>query len=272
MENSYSQREYRKDYEKSKTIYRTPLDMLQVTRAKKSQEIASAMDYKHILHNCSYPPDSINMDLAKEAYALQSDVEYKADYNSWMKGCGWVPFGSLEMGKAKRASDTLNEHTKPEEKNFFTSTTCQPTCPSSSRLKLMPTVSMRICTKTGLKDLSKKGYDLRTDTIPIRASKAAWQAASEVQYKKDYENTKGKMVGFQSLQDDPKLVHYMNVVKIQSDREYKKDYEKTKTKYNTPHDVFNVVVAKKAQDVASNVNYKHTLHHYTYLPDAMDLE
>ncbi|XP_072659860.1 nebulin-related-anchoring protein-like isoform X2 [Canis lupus baileyi] len=83
--------------------------MLQVTRAKKSQEIASAMDYKHILHNCSYPPDSINVDLAKEAYALQSDVEYKADYNSWMKGCGWVPFGSLEMGKAKRASDTLNE-------------------------------------------------------------------------------------------------------------------------------------------------------------------
>ena len=74
MENSYSQREYRKDYEKSKTIYRTPLDMLQVTRAKKSQEIASDVDYKHILHNCSYPPDSINVDLAKEAYALQSDV------------------------------------------------------------------------------------------------------------------------------------------------------------------------------------------------------
>lgn len=70
----FLQREYRKDYEKSKTIYTAPLDMLQVTQAKKSQEIASDVDYKHVLHNYSYPPDSINLDLAKKAYALQSDV------------------------------------------------------------------------------------------------------------------------------------------------------------------------------------------------------
>lgn len=42
-------------------------------------------------------------------FLLVLQVEYKADYNSWMKGCGWVPFGSLEMEKAKRASDILNE-------------------------------------------------------------------------------------------------------------------------------------------------------------------
>lgn len=71
---SYLQREYRKDYEKSKTIYTAPLDMLPVTQAKKSQAIASGVDYKHLIHNYSYPPDSINVDLAKKAYALQSDV------------------------------------------------------------------------------------------------------------------------------------------------------------------------------------------------------
>lgn len=59
---------------------------------------------------------------------------------------------------------------------------------------------------------------------------------------------------------------------MQSEREYKKDYEKTKTKYNIPLDMFNVVGAKKAQEIASNANYKNPLHHYTYLPDAMSVE
>nr|XP_030708652.1 nebulin [Globicephala melas] len=301
-----SDHEYRKNYEKSKNIYTAPLDMLQVTQAKKSQAIASDVDYKHLLHNYSCPPDSINMDLAKKAYALQSDVQYKADYNSWMKGCGWVPFGSLEIEKAKRASDILNEKKYRQHPDTlkFTSIEDAPIIVQSKinqaqrsdiaykvkgeeiihKYSLPADVPQFIQAKVNaynisenmykadLKDLSKKGYDLRNDAIPIKAAKVARQAASDVHYKKDYEKAKGKMVGFQSLQDDPKLVHYMKVAKIQSDREYKKDYEKTKTKYNTPHDMFNVVAAKKAQDVASNVNYKHLLHHYTYLPDAMDVE
>lgn len=94
----------------------------------------------------------------------------------------------------------------------------------------------------------------------------------QFQYKKDFERSKGKMVGFQSLQDDPKLVHYMNVAKMQSDRLYRKDYEESKTKYNTPLDMVNVVAAKKAQEIASNTDYKRLVHHYSFLPDAMSVE
>ncbi|EMP38771.1 Nebulin [Chelonia mydas] len=301
-----SDHEYKKGYELSKSRYTAPLDMIPITQAKMSQAIASGIDYKHLLHNYSYPPDSINVELAKKAYSMQSENEYKSDYNSWMKGCGWVPFGSMEAEKAKRATDILNEkkyrqhpdtikYTQIEDEPVIVQAKINQAQRSDILYKakgeaiihnyhLPPDVPQFIQAKVNaynisdnyykmdMEDLKSKGYDLRNDAISIRVAKAARQAASDVHYKKDYELAKGKLVGFQSLQDDPKLVHYMNMAKMQSEREYKKGYEETKAKYNIPLDMVNVVAAKQAQDIASNVNYKQLIHNYTYLPDAMNLE
>ena len=64
----------------------------------------------------------------------------------------------------------------------------------------------------------------------------------------------------------------MKLAKIQSEREYKKAYEKEKTSYQTPLDMLNVILAKKAQALTSDINYKQQIHRYTLPPDAMSVQ
>ncbi|XP_075367808.1 nebulin [Mycteria americana] len=301
-----SEREYKKDYEKTKTKYNIPLDMVNVVGAKKAQEIASNTNYKNLLHHYTYLPDAMNVELTKNMMEIQSDNAYKADYNNWMKGIGWIPIGSLEVEKAKKAGDALNEKKYRQHPDTikFTSVVDSPVMVQAKqnsvqlndklyrssgeevkhKYTLTPDVPQFIQArynaanvsdayyKQGYHDLIAKGNNVSLDAIPITLAKASRNIASDYKYKEAYEKAKGKQVGFRSLQDDPKLVHYMNVAKIQSEREYKKDYEKTKTNYHTPPDMYSIQAAKQSQDVASNAHYKNLIHHYTYLPDAMDVE
>ncbi|KAL4688571.1 hypothetical protein H8959_004823, partial [Pygathrix nigripes] len=301
-----SDREYKKDYEKTKTKYNTPHDMFNVVAAKKAQDVISNVNYKHSLHHYTYLPDAMDLELSKNMMQIQSDNVYKEDYNNWMKGIGWIPIGSLDVEKVKKAGDALNEKKYRQHPDTlkFTSIvdspvmvqakqntkqvsdilykakgedvkhkyTMSPDLPQFLQAKCNAYNISDVCYKRDWHDLIAKGNNVLGDAIPITAAKASRNIASDYKYKEAYEKSKGKHVGFRSLQDDPKLVHYMNVAKMQSDREYKKNYENTKTSYHTPGDMVSITAAKMAQDVATNVNYKQPLHHYTYLPDALSLE
>ncbi|XP_069927018.1 nebulin isoform X47 [Oryctolagus cuniculus] len=301
-----SDREYKKDYEKTKTKYNTPHDMFNVVAAKKAQDVASNVNYKHSLHHYTYLPDAMDLELSKNMMHIQSDNVYKEDYNTWMKGIGWIPIGSLDVEKVKKAGDALNEKKYRQHPDTlkFTSIvdspvmvqakqntqqisdilykakgedvkhkyTMSPDLPQFLQAKCNAYNLSDVCYKRDWHDLIAKGNNVLGDAIPITAAKSSRNIASDYKYKEAYEKAKGKHVGFRSLQDDPKLVHYMNVAKMQSDREYKKNYENTKTSYHTPRDMVSITAAKMAQDVATNVNYKQPIHHYTYLPDALSVE
>lgn len=69
-----SDRVYKKDYENTKTKYNTPLDMVNVVAAKKSQDIASGIGYKQPIHHYTYLPDAMSLELSKKMMEIQSDV------------------------------------------------------------------------------------------------------------------------------------------------------------------------------------------------------
>lgn len=75
-----SDREYKKDYEKSKTKYHTPVDMINITAAKKSQEVASNVYYNKPPHSYTYMPDAMSLVLSKNMMNIQSNVSQNASW------------------------------------------------------------------------------------------------------------------------------------------------------------------------------------------------
>lgn len=65
---------YKKRSKETQSKCHLPLDMVNLSHAKKAQALASDLDYRKKLHDYTVLPDDIKVQQAKKAYQLQSDV------------------------------------------------------------------------------------------------------------------------------------------------------------------------------------------------------
>uniref|UniRef100_A0A672MEM2 SH3 domain-containing protein n=1 Tax=Sinocyclocheilus grahami TaxID=75366 RepID=A0A672MEM2_SINGR len=296
---------YKKDSKETQSKCHLPLDMVNLSHAKKAQALASDLDYRKKLHDYTVLPDDMKVQQAKKAYQLQSDNQYRSDL-TWMKGVGWDADGCLDVEQAKKAGKLVSEkkYRQKVDRVKFTQVADTPSIihakksqelqsglaykagteqtmhqytisrdePLFKQAKANAELLSEKTYKSSWEEQREKGFELGLDSLSIHAAKTTRDLASDVKYKQEYEMTKGKMIGVKTVSDDSQMAHSTKATKLQSDLNYKKEYEDTKTKYSASLDMMTLTHAKKAQELATEKNYKTFLHEYTILPTDMKVE
>ncbi|XP_062859117.1 nebulin-related-anchoring protein isoform X2 [Trichomycterus rosablanca] len=296
---------YKKASKETQTKCNLPLDIMNLSHAKKAQALASDLDYRTKLHEYTILADDIKVQQAKKAYNLQSDNKYRSDL-IWMKGVGWEADGCLDVAQAKKAGELVSDQKYRQKVDSVKFTQAADTL-SIKHAKKSQELQSDLAYKSGTEQIihqytsskdeplyrqakananllsdkiykssweaqRERGFELSMDALSILTAKAKRDLASDVKYKQQYEMTKGKLIGVKAVTDDSQMAHSTLVTKLHSDRNYKKQYEDSKTKYSTSLDMMNITQAKKAQDLATETNYRTFLHEYTSLPSDMNVE
>uniref|UniRef100_A0A8C7P3M9 LIM zinc-binding domain-containing protein n=1 Tax=Oncorhynchus mykiss TaxID=8022 RepID=A0A8C7P3M9_ONCMY len=297
-----SEIEYKKNSKENQSQFSLSMDMVNLSHAKKAQALASDLDYRTKLHHYTILSDDIQVQQAKKAYNLQSENQYRSDL-TWMKGVGWEADGSLNVTQAKKAGELLSDKKYRQKVDDVKFTQVADT-PSIKHAKKSQELQSKLTYKAGNEQMMhqytmdkdeplfrqakanadllsgkvykssweqqrEKGFELRMDSLSILTAKAKRDLASNVKYKEKYEQTKGKMIGVKMVTDDSQMAHSALATRLQSDRHYRKKYEDTKTKHGASLDMLTMTHAKKAQDLATETNYRTFLHKYTTLPGDM---
>ncbi|XP_048464999.1 nebulin-related-anchoring protein [Rhincodon typus] len=296
---------YRKDFEDTKTNLHLPMDMVNLVHAKKAQALASDQNYRHAIHHYTTLPNDLRMQWAKHAYDLQSENLYRSDLN-FMRGVAWISTGALGIEGVKRATALISEKKYRQHPYSlrFTQVTDSPDLtraklsniianerlykaagenaqhhytpivgsPEHIRARINSSNFSEVKYKQSWLNQQALGYKLTLEAIPFQSAKASRRIASDYQYKNTFVKERGKHIGARSILDDPKMLHCMQIGKLQSEKLYKKESQDSRKQFHLTMDMVNLVHAKNAQALASDLGYKKLIHSYTVLPYDMKME
>ncbi|XP_003787203.1 nebulin-related-anchoring protein isoform X2 [Otolemur garnettii] len=300
-----SENQYKREAASSQAQCHLPLDMVHLVHARKAQALASDYDYRTQCHDFTALPEDLKMAWAKKAHALQSELRYKADLTG-MKGIGWLALRSPQIESAKKAGELISEtkyRKKPDSIKFTTVVdspdlvhaknsylhcnerlyrsgdaeslhryTVIPDHPDFTRARLNALHLSDKVYRNSWEQTRAGGYDFRLDAIPFQTARASREIASDFRYREAFLRDRGLQIGYRSVQDDPRMRHFLNVGRLQSDNEYRKDFAKNRSRFHSRTDQPGFLQAKRSQQLASDVHYRQPLPQPTSDPEQLGLK
>ncbi|XP_032735408.1 nebulin-related-anchoring protein isoform X3 [Lontra canadensis] len=300
-----SELQYRRGAASSHAQCHLPLDMVHLVHARKAQALASDHDYRTRCHEFTALPEDLKMSWAKRAHALQSEFRYKSDLMG-MRGTGWLTLSSPQLESAKKAGELISEtkyRKKPDSIKFTTVVdspdlvhaknsymhcnerlyrlgdaeslhryTPIPDHPDFSRARLNALHLSDKAYRSSWEQSRAGGYDFRLDAIPFQTARASREIASDFRYKEAFLRDRGLHIGYRSVNDDPRMRHFLSVGKLQSDNEYKKDFAKSRSQFHSRPDQPGFIQARRSQQLASDTGYRQPLPQPTCDPEQLGLK
>lgn len=94
----------------------------------------------------------------------------------------------------------------------------------------------------------------------------------QFRYKEAFLRDRGLQIGYRSINDDPRMRHFLRVGRLQSDNEYRKDFAKARSQFHSRADQPGFLQAKRSQQLASDVLYRQPLPQHTSDPEQLGLK
>ncbi|XP_039402402.1 nebulin-related-anchoring protein isoform X8 [Mauremys reevesii] len=228
-----------------------------------ASNIAYKSDYKHDNVDYNYPATLTPSYQTTRKLAPLKDVNYRQSIDK-------LKYSSVtstpQIIQAKINSQQLSDLTyRAQYEKTKMNYTLPQDVPQLVKAKANAELYSEIKYKEGWEKTKGRGFEMNLDSMSLLAAKASRDLASDIKYKEEYEKTKGKAIG----NKDSRLLHSLQVAKMSSEIAYKKGFEESKRHFHLPMDMVNLKHAKKAQALASDLEYRKKLHEYTVVPEDM---
>ncbi|XP_011714444.2 nebulin-related-anchoring protein isoform X5 [Macaca nemestrina] len=304
-----NERLYKAAGEDARHQYTMTLGLPEFIRAKTNAANLSDAKYKESWHNLraqgyKLTIEALPFQAARASGDIASDLRYKSDLVG-MKGIGWLALRSPQIESAKKAGELISEtkyRKKPDSIKFTTVVdspdlvhaknsylhcnermyrsgdaeslhryTLIPDHPDFTRARLNALHLSDKVYRNSWEQTRAGSYDFRLDAIPFQTARASREIASDFRYKEAFLRDRGLQIGYRSIDDDPRMKHFLNVGRLQSDNEYKKDFAKSRSQFHSRTDQPGLLQAKRSQQLASDVHYRQPLPQPTCDPEQLGL-